>query len=150
MQAISEYESFQDPGFSIPKEASLVNNITDDMVKDHQINWNRVIEILNLSQLCVAHNAAFDRAFLDKNLAESKNKVWACSINDIDWIERGFTNSKLELFFSDFKIEENILSGILKKKKNEFLEWVIPQVTIESFHARVPSLEQIFIEKVGK
>ena len=59
-------------------------------------------------------------------------------------------NSKLELFFSDFKIEENILSGILKKKKNEFLEWVIPQVTIESFHARVPSLEQIFIEKVGK
>ena len=67
------------------------------MVKDHQIDWNRVIEILNLSQLCVAHNAAFDRAFLDKNLAESKNKVWACSINDIDWIERGFTNSKLEL-----------------------------------------------------
>ena len=97
LQAIAEYESFQDPGFSIPEEASLVNNITDDMVKDHQIDWSRVIEILNLSQLCVAHNAAFDRAFLDKNLEESKNKVWACSINDIDWIKRGFTNFKQEL-----------------------------------------------------
>ena len=94
LQAIAEYESFQDPGFPIPEEASLVNNITDDMVKDHQIDWNKVIEILNLSQLCVAHNAAFDRAFLDKNLDKSKSKIWACSINDIDWIERGFTNSK--------------------------------------------------------
>ena len=59
-------------------------------------------------------------------------------------------NSKLEVFFSDFDLKENILSGILKKKKNEFLEWIIPQVSIESFHARVPSLEQIFIKEVGK
>ena len=58
--------------------------------------------------------------------------------------------SKLEFFFSDFDLRESILSGILKKKKNEFLEWIIPQVSIESFHARVPSLEQIFIKEVGK
>ena len=71
-----------------------------------------------------------------------------------DAIELNFSgkvdNSKLELFFSDFEIKENILSGILKKKKNEFLEWIIPQVSIESFYARVPSLEQIFIKEVGK
>ena len=71
-----------------------------------------------------------------------------------DAIELNFSgkidNSKLELFFSDFEIKENILSGILKKKKNEFLEWIIPQVSIESFHANVPSLEQIFIKEVGK
>ena len=71
-----------------------------------------------------------------------------------DAIELNFSgkidNSKLEVFFSDFDLKENILSGILKKKKNEFLEWIIPQVSIESFHARVPSLEQIFIKEVGK
>ena len=71
-----------------------------------------------------------------------------------DAIELNFSgnidNSKLKLFFSDFDLKENILSGILKKKKNEFLEWIIPQVSIESFHARVPSLEQIFIKEVGK
>ena len=59
-------------------------------------------------------------------------------------------SSKLEVFFSDFELKENILSGILKKKKNEFLEWIIPQVSIESFNARIPSLEQIFIREVGK
>ena len=71
-----------------------------------------------------------------------------------DAIELNFSgkidNSKLEVFFSNFELKENRLSGILKKKKNEFLEWVIPQVSIESFHARVPSLEQIFIKEVGK
>jgi len=71
-----------------------------------------------------------------------------------DAIELNFSgkidNSKLEVFFSDFDLRDNILSGILKKKKNEFLEWIIPQVSIESFHARVPSLEQIFIKEVGK
>ena len=71
-----------------------------------------------------------------------------------DAIELNFSgkidNSKLEVFFSDFDLRENILSGILKKKKNEFLEWIIPQVSIESFNARVPSLEQIFIKEVGK
>ena len=71
-----------------------------------------------------------------------------------DAIELNFSgkidSSKLELFFSDFELKENILSGILKKKKNEFLEWIIPQVSIESFHARVPSLEQIFIKEVGE
>ena len=71
-----------------------------------------------------------------------------------DAIELNFSgkidNSKLEVFFSDFELKENILSGILKKKKNEFLEWIIPQVSIESFNARVPSLEQIFIKEVGK
>ncbi len=59
-------------------------------------------------------------------------------------------SSKLEVFFSDFELKENILSGILKKKKNEFLEWVIPQVSIESFKTRILSLEQIFIRAVGK
>jgi len=96
-KAIYEYQSFQDPGIKIPEEASLINGITDEMVKDHEINWEKVGDILSKSQLCVAHNASFDRAFLDRYLEQSKSKIWACSINDIDWIERGFTNFKLEL-----------------------------------------------------
>ena len=97
LKAIDAYESFQDPGVPIPEEASLINGITDDMVRDHEIDWNRVNEILDVSQLCVAHNASFDRAFLDRYSDKSKSKIWACSINDIDWIDKGFTNSKLEL-----------------------------------------------------
>ena len=97
VKAIADYEAFQDPGIPIPEQATIINNITDEMVKDHEIDWDKVKEIFSISQLFVAHNASFDRAFLDRYLEISQKKVWACSINDINWINRGFTNSKLEL-----------------------------------------------------
>ncbi len=59
-----------------------------------------------------------------------------------------FSENKLELFFSNYTINNNILSGFLIKDKNEFLKWMITKVNIESFQAIVPSLEQIFIERV--
>ena len=94
---IDSYDSLQDPGFPIPESATKINGISDDMVKGQQIDWKRVKEIFNISQLIVAHNAAFDRSFTDLNLELSKNKIWACSINDINWEERGFKNVKQEL-----------------------------------------------------
>ena len=58
--------------------------------------------------------------------------------------------SELNSFFSELDLKENRLSGILVKEKNDFLEWMIPQVNIESFEVRIPSLEQIFITEVNK
>ena len=97
------------------------------------------------NSICLINNG---HILLEGSLSEIRK------LHSEDAIELNFSgkvdNSKLELFFSEFDLKENSLSGILKKKKNEFLEWIIPQVSIESFHARVPSLEQIFIKEVGK
>ena len=57
---------------------------------------------------------------------------------------------KLKSFFSNYTLEKNKVSGILIKGKNNFLEWMISQVNIESFKVEIPSLEQIFISKVNK
>ena len=92
-----QYQSFHDPGIPITEEASAVNGITDEMVTGKQIDWNCVKNMFDSSNLIVSHNASFDRAFLDRALPESKEKLWACSINDIDWMLRGFKNVKQEL-----------------------------------------------------
>jgi len=94
---IDAYDSLQEPSFPIPESATKINGITDDMVKGHSINWNKVQTIFENSQLIVAHNASFDRAFTDKKIELSKNKIWACSINDINWDSRGFSGVKQEL-----------------------------------------------------
>jgi len=94
---IDAYDSLQEPSFPIPKSATKINGITDDMVKGHSIEWEKVHEIFKKSQLIIAHNASFDRAFTDKKMEFSKNKIWACSINDIDWDKRGFKGVKQEL-----------------------------------------------------
>ncbi|MDC0918030.1 hypothetical protein OAQ61_02885 [Candidatus Marinimicrobia bacterium] len=33
----------------------------------------------------------FDRGVMDRHLPLSQDKVWACSVNDINWTERGFS-----------------------------------------------------------
>ena len=94
---IDSYESLQDPGDPIPESSTQINGITDEMVQGESIDWEYVESILNKSQLIIAHNAQFDRSFMDLTLSLSKNKIWACSINDIDWDKRGFKSFKQEL-----------------------------------------------------
>ena len=97
MEVINAYDSLNDPGIPIPENATKINGITDEMVKGKSIDWKKVNEIFMISQLIIAHNAAFDRSFMDKAFNLSKNKIWACSINDIDWEKRKFNNVKQEL-----------------------------------------------------
>jgi len=98
LKVIDAYQSLQDPGIPIPEGATAINGITNEDVKGKNINWNKVDELISISQLVIAHNANFDRPFVDRESNASKtNKIWACSINDIDWMERGFKNVKQEL-----------------------------------------------------
>ena len=92
-----QYESFNDPGIPISKEAFSVNGITDEMIAGKHIDWDMVKGVFSSTELIVSHNASFDRAFLDRALPESQGELWACSINDIDWMSRGFKNTKQEL-----------------------------------------------------
>jgi len=91
------YESFNDPGEEISQEITMLTGISDDMVNGQSIDWGKVDTILKNTNIVVAHNASFDRAFVEKHSSVSQTKIWACSINDIDWLGRGFTSSKQEL-----------------------------------------------------
>ena len=43
----------------------------------------------------MAHNADFDRAFVEKRMPLMRDKLWACSYRQINWRGKGFTDSKL-------------------------------------------------------
>jgi len=94
---IDSYESFNDPGQPISESAMRVNKITNEMVAGYKIDWSIAESLFQVSDIIVAHNAQFDRGFIDQKLPVSRSKVWACSMKDIDWFERGFTNNKQEL-----------------------------------------------------
>jgi len=93
----TQYSSLEDPGVPIQPEATIVNGITDEMVKGKSIDWQYVESILMECDLIVAHNAKFDRAFLDRYLEVSNKKVWGCTMDDIEWNENGFSNKGLEI-----------------------------------------------------
>ena len=91
------YESFNDPKEDISKDITLLTGINNNMVDGEYIDWVQVNNLLEDADLIVAHNAGFDRAFLDRFSNISQNKIWVCSVFDIDWLNRGFLSSKQEL-----------------------------------------------------
>lgn len=113
------YSSFQDPGREISAEITGLTGITNDMVAGHQINWNEVNSLLQECSLVIAHNAKFDRPFIDRKSSVSKEKIWGCSYKHIDWSNKGFTSSKLELlniyhgFFTDSHRAINDVDALL-------------------------------------
>ncbi len=97
LASTKSYSSFSDPGFPIPPEIQNITGINDEMVQGQSINWEDVDTLLNECQIIIAHNARFDRPFIDKKSKVSPDKAWACSLKQIDWAAKGFTSSKLEL-----------------------------------------------------
>jgi len=87
---IDSYQSFNDPEEPISQEITRITGITDEDVEGHSLNWGIISQIMHDADIIVAHNASFDRAFMDRYLPLSKDKVWVCSVNDINWAERGF------------------------------------------------------------
>lgn len=113
------YSSFQDPGRPIPREIIELTGITDEMVVGKEIEWPVVDALLEEASLIIAHNARFDRPFIDKKSAVSREKIWGCSIKQVDWRAQGFTSSKLELlnvyhgFFTDSHRAINDVDALL-------------------------------------
>jgi DNA polymerase-3 subunit epsilon len=46
--------------------------------------------------LVIAHNASFDRPFLEERMTLFSTLPWGCSLEQIPWFEEGFKGAKLE------------------------------------------------------
>ena len=94
---IDSYQSFNDPEELISPVITRITGITNKDVEGHSLDWEIISSILNKADIVVAHNATFDRGFMDRYLPLSKEKVWACSVNDINWSQRGFNAKGQEI-----------------------------------------------------
>jgi DNA polymerase-3 subunit epsilon len=92
---------FEDPGIPIPPNITALTGITDDDVAGKKIDDAAVESLVKESVLVIAHNARFDRGFLDRRLPIFQEKHWACTVNDIPWALEGSKSRCLEyLLFS--------------------------------------------------
>ncbi len=94
------FDELEDPGFAIPPASVAVHHITDEMVKGQKIDDTRVANFLKNADVVIAHNASFDRPFVEARWPLFETLNWACSIKDIDWREEGFGSAKLEYLLS--------------------------------------------------
>jgi DNA polymerase III subunit epsilon len=109
----------QDPGRPLSQEISELTGLTDEDLRGKKIDWQRVNELLSKVDLVVAHNASFDRPFIDRHAESSRNRLWACSFRQVDWDTKGFPSSKLEIlclyhgFFTNAHRAQNDVDALL-------------------------------------
>lgn len=98
------FSFFNQPKKTISEKITKLTGITNSDVKGKKIPWDNILSILKKVEVVVAHNAAFDRAFIDKEINNQISINWACSCYQIDWFSKGFTSAKLEMLcvFSGF------------------------------------------------
>ncbi len=93
--SVQVYDGLEDPGQPIPDIARKITGIDDSMVAGLALDEARIAELLEGVDLVVAHNAAFDRPFVEARLPAFAAKAWACSFADIDWKQEGRDSAKL-------------------------------------------------------
>lgn len=95
-EVVDSYGALEQPSGPIPPETTKVHGITDQMVVGHRIDDERVQQMLNNVSLVIAHNASFDRRFLEKRLPVFAKLPWACSVKEVSWQQEGFGSQKLD------------------------------------------------------
>ena len=98
---VEVYEGFEDPGRPIPPEITKLTGITNQDVKGHHLDEATIKDMVERADLIVAHNAGFDRPFVENRLEVFEHKAWACSFAGIDWKAQGLGSAKLEFLCSE-------------------------------------------------
>lgn len=109
----------EDPERALDPVITRLTGLTDDMLKGQVIDDEMALEILASADLIVAHNAGFDRPFVDKRLPGAAGKAWACSLAEPDWLNLGFDGralahlvSQCGWFYEGHRAEADILALI--------------------------------------
>ena len=95
-RVVQSFNQLEDPGRPIPPESTQVHHITDQMVRGMRIDNDQVLRLLQGVSVVIAHNASFDRPFVEKRWPAFQNLMWGCSLKDIDWKNEGFGSARLE------------------------------------------------------
>lgn len=86
---------FEDPGRPLDAEVTRLTGLTDAGLVGQRIDEAEAARLLCTGHLVIAHNAAFDRRFVERRLPAAAGLPWACSMCEIDWAAAGFEGRSL-------------------------------------------------------
>jgi len=144
-RVLDVYDGLEDPGVPIPASSTAIHGITDAMVAGQRIDDASVLSLLDGVGLVIAHNAGFDRKFLEPRLRVFADLPWACSWQEVPWSEAGIESSKLEYlayrygFFFEGHRAEIDCRALLEVLRRPFGETGFTGLKVLLESARAPS-----------
>lgn len=96
------FSAVEDPGVPVSDEILKITGITREILAGQKIDWDYVRGFLANASIVIAHNAEFDRAFLERSGQLKDLKLhWGCSRRHIDWKKHGFRTTALNYLAAD-------------------------------------------------
>lgn len=89
------FHRYREPSVPISPEITAITGIDAAMVAGQVILPEEVAAFAASASLVAAHNAGFDRRFLERYTPVFATKPWACSMSQIDWVAEGHEGVKL-------------------------------------------------------
>lgn len=90
------YSGFEDPGRPLPEEIKEITGITDEMVAGKVFDEDQIAGMAQRASLVIAHNAAFDRKFIEARFPVFAGLPWACTVSQLDWRAERISSRSLE------------------------------------------------------
>ncbi len=90
------FHGYHQPSQPISPEITALTGVSDALVQGQQLQAGEVEGFAQDAALIIAHNAAFDRRFMERFFPAFRDKPWACSMAQIDWRSEGFEGVKLD------------------------------------------------------
>ncbi len=111
---------YEDPGVPIDPAITRLTGIRDADVVGQRIDDARVLALVDESVLVIAHNAAFDRPFLERRFPAFATTPWGCSMADVPWVAEGLPTTKLEwlaerhagVFYDAHRADVDTIAGV--------------------------------------
>jgi DNA polymerase III subunit epsilon len=142
-RVLDSFGALEDPGIPISPEITEITGITNEMVAGQRIDDAQVAELVAGASIVIAHNAKFDRPFLEQRFPVFEDLPWGCSFAQVDWDGEGLGARKLDYiafqfgFFFDAHRAETDCQALL-----EILQQELPKSKVKVLKSMLEQLPQ--------
>ena len=86
---VDSYCGLREPNCPISRGAYRVHGLAKKDLAGQRLDVARIKEMIDRADFLVAHNASFDKGFVNKLFPSARAKPWYCSMSDVWWSGSG-------------------------------------------------------------
>jgi DNA polymerase-3 subunit epsilon len=101
-EILPAFHRLRQPSKPLPDTIKRLTGLRDEDLAGRHVDPDEVAAFIAPADIVIAHNAAFDRVFLERFCDAARGKPWACSMSQAPWLEEGFESVRLTSIAAGF------------------------------------------------
>ena len=138
--------AMQQPSISLPKIITEITGFVDEDLEGQSIPWAKVANVLERCQFIIAHNASFDRKWVElalrnNGLSVPEDAIWGCSMTQVDWTGIVRCSKALEVlcawhgfYYDSHNAESDVDATLHLLRRNHYMKELLGNAVAPDYH----------------